>query len=189
MSGTFLLRLPGETQSAAGKQALDSFGLMTRHNHGPIRRRDGRCSTYDVLDERKTSGLMQHFRLAGLHARTESGSEDHDGNGLVHCRSIRMRELCTTQTEAASACGGRKLDGDAGYCRRVVSYYGPRCSQRTLDYADTHKGQPRRIVFDWLSVLPSVAFPHRTGDRSRIAYGNLHQLSPRVLVYGLHVVR
>ena len=67
-----------------GRGLAHLFGLVAHHREDALGRGERERGIDHVLEQSLSSGLVQHLGLAALHAGAESGSEDHDGYGLVH---------------------------------------------------------------------------------------------------------
>jgi hypothetical protein len=73
-----------EADAGAGHRLPYLFGLVAHHGKNSLGRSEFQSRIDDMLEERLSSGFMQYLGLAALHARAESGSEDHNRYGLVH---------------------------------------------------------------------------------------------------------
>src|SRR5207244_4791991 len=79
-----LFGLLDETDAGAGDRLSDLFGLVAHHRKDSLGRGEFECRIDDVLEKCLSPGFMQYLSLAALHARAESGGEDHNGYGRVH---------------------------------------------------------------------------------------------------------
>ena len=53
------------------------IGLMPHHNGGTARRRDGPGRMDDMLNQRHSSGAVEHFRALGFHPGAKACGQDH----------------------------------------------------------------------------------------------------------------
>src|SRR5690348_11155625 len=79
-----LFGLLDEANAGAGHRLPHLFGLVAHHREDSLGRSEFQRRIDDVLQKRLSSGFMQYLGLAALHARAESGSENHNRYGLVH---------------------------------------------------------------------------------------------------------
>src|SRR6185369_17486900 len=79
-----LFGLFNKTNARAGRGLAHLFSLVPDHGEDAFRWSQGERGIYDMLEKSFSSGFVQHFGLTALHTGAESGSEDHDGNGLLH---------------------------------------------------------------------------------------------------------
>ena len=105
MAGAFLLCLLDEADARRGHRLPDFFGLMAHDDEDAVRRGQLQSGIHDVLQQGFSAGLVEYLRMAALHAGAESGSENHDGNGLVHLfhyAFLRRRPSWASCTRAAA---------------------------------------------------------------------------------------
>src|SRR5687767_5474181 len=57
---------------------------MTYHHDDTIRGRERKRGVHDMLDQRQSAGLMEHFGLSGFHSGAETGRQDNYCQIRVH---------------------------------------------------------------------------------------------------------
>ena len=108
-----LFGLFNKTDARAGRGLAHLFGLVPDHREDAFRRSQRERGIDDVLEKSFSSSLVEHFGLTALHAGAESGSEDHDGNGLLHYYYYaflrRLPSCASLITTAAVASGSWRI--------------------------------------------------------------------------------
>ncbi len=105
VASALLLGLLDKADSRRGRGLAHFFRLVADDDEDALRGREFERGIDDVLQQGLAAGLVQHFGVAALHACTESGGEDDNGERLghlFHYACLRRRPSCASFTTTAA---------------------------------------------------------------------------------------